>query len=128
MFTLYENIKRLCDEKGVSPSKMCLDIGKSKSLISSLRNGRTTGINRETAQAMADYFGVSVDDVLHGKREDAEAKKDAADNGSVDEVIDLLTDLRDNPDMRMLLHSAKGATADQIRAVAQMLESFKNGK
>ena len=66
MFRTYEFIKSLCDEWGVSPSKMCEDIGSSKSLMSGLKSGRTKGINEKTAQAIADYFNVSVSRVLHG--------------------------------------------------------------
>lgn len=96
MFTLYDNIKRLCDEKGVSPSKMCLDIGKTKSLMSSLRNGRTSGINSETAHLMADYFGVSVDEVLHGTKEKHLAKTDEVEI-SDDRRADLMAWVSSSP-------------------------------
>lgn len=66
MFTSYEIIKSLCDEWGISPSKMCEDIGSSKSLMSNLKSGRTKGINEKTAQAIADYFNVSLARVIHG--------------------------------------------------------------
>ena len=45
---------------------MCQDIGLSKSLMSSLKSGRTKGINEKTAQAIADYFNVSLSRVIHG--------------------------------------------------------------
>lgn len=70
MNTLYENIKSLCDEKGVSGGKMCLDIGASKSLMTGLKMGRTKTINMETAQKIADYFGVSVDRVLGSEQKE----------------------------------------------------------
>lgn len=81
MFNLYENLVRLCAIKGVSPSKMCLDIGKSKSLMSALRTGKTVGISQDSAEKMAEYFGVTVDEVLHGIREPEpkEIKKDPTD-------------------------------------------------
>lgn len=124
MFTLYDNIKRLCDAKGVSPSKMCLDIGKSKSLISSLRNGKTTGINKETANAMAEYFGVSVDEVLHGIRKDPSTM---SDEGVDKELNEIFTALKDRPEMRALLNAAKGASASNVQAVADMLLKLKGG-
>lgn len=67
MSTLYENIKELCEEKGISGGKMCLEIGISKSTLTSLKNGRTKAIKTENIQKIADYFGVSVDRVLYGK-------------------------------------------------------------
>ena len=68
--TLYENIKSLCEEKGVSGGKMCLDIGASKSLMTGLKMGRAKSINMDTAQKIADYFGVSVDRVLGSEQKE----------------------------------------------------------
>lgn len=39
---------------------MCADIGFSKSLMTDLKSGRKKGVNAETAQKLASYFGVSV--------------------------------------------------------------------
>lgn len=132
MFTLYDNIKRLCDIKGVSPSKMCLDIGKSKSLISALRTGKTTGINQESANLMAEYFGVSVDEVLHGKREIAQT--DSLDDDIMNKVHsinenedtrEMLDALMHRSDLRALLHAGKDATPEQIEGLVEMLRRFK---
>jgi transcriptional regulator with XRE-family HTH domain len=43
---------------------MCVDLGLSKSMITKLKADPTRGINADTAQKIADYFGVSVDRVL----------------------------------------------------------------
>lgn len=67
MSTLYESIKSLCDSRGISGAKMCLDIGASKSLMTGLKTGRTKTITSDTAQKIANYFGVSVNRVLTGK-------------------------------------------------------------
>lgn len=64
MGTLYENIKELCDSKGIKPGKMCVDTGVSKGLISDLKVGRKKSIKVETAQKIASYFDVSVDAVI----------------------------------------------------------------
>lgn len=60
MCTLYERISELCKKKGTTPSRMCLDLGMSKSTVSDLKSGRKTGISAVTAQKIASYFGVSV--------------------------------------------------------------------
>ena len=73
MSTLYESIKALCDEKGIKPGKMCVDLDISKSMMTKLKNGSKQSIQVETAQKIADYFGVSVDCVLG-----SEEKKTAA--------------------------------------------------
>lgn len=71
MGTLYERITVLCKSKGVSGSRMCLDLGLSKSTMSDLKNGRIKGISIPTAQKIAGYFGITVDE-LYGE----EAKKE----------------------------------------------------
>lgn len=71
MSTLYENIRSLCNERGIKPGKMCVDIGISKGIISRLKVEPNKTINAETAKKIADYFGVSVERVLTGVKENA---------------------------------------------------------
>lgn len=74
MGTLYERINALCKSKGVSASRMCLDLGLSKSTMSDMKSGRTKGISFPTAQKVAGYFGITVDE-LYGEEEKS-AKKE----------------------------------------------------
>lgn len=67
MGTLYERIQALCKQKGVAGSKMCLELGLSKSTLSDLKNGRTKGISVATAQKIAGYFGITVDELYEEK-------------------------------------------------------------
>lgn len=60
MYTLYDRIMNLCKQKGVSGSRMCLDLGLSKSTLSDIKGGRKKGISTVTAQKMATYLNVSV--------------------------------------------------------------------
>ena len=60
MSTLYNRITDLCKSKGVSGSRMCLDLGMSKSTLSDIKNGRKKGVSTATAQKMAAYLNVSV--------------------------------------------------------------------
>lgn len=71
MGTLYERIQTLCKSKGVSGSRMCLDLGLSKSTLSDLKNGRTKGISVATAQKIAGYFGITVDELYDDENEKA---------------------------------------------------------
>ena len=50
---------------------MCLDLGLSKSTMSDLKFGRIKGISIPTAQKIAGYFGITVDE-LYGE----DAKKE----------------------------------------------------
>lgn len=69
MCTLYNRIIELCKEKGVSGSRMCLDVGISKSTLSDIKNGRKKGISTASAQKIASYLGVSVDYLLGEEKE-----------------------------------------------------------
>lgn len=74
-------------------------------------------------QAVAEFFDMSLDEFLGN-----ETKKDLAEISEVDqELYDLLTEMKDRPDLRMLFHNAKDASPEQIRSVADMLAKFKQG-
>ena len=74
MCTIYNNIKSLCDERGVKPGRMCVELGMSKSILTGLKNGTKKNIQTDTAQKIADYFGVTVDRVLGAEKETAVPK------------------------------------------------------
>ena len=69
MCTLYERIQELCKSKGVSGSRMCLDLGLSKSTLSDIKSGRKKGVSTATAQKIASYFNVSVGFLLGEEKE-----------------------------------------------------------
>lgn len=60
LYTLYERIMTLCENKGVAGSRMCLDLGLSKSTLSNIKSGRVTTLSTATSKKIASYFGVSV--------------------------------------------------------------------
>lgn len=61
MSNLYEILRTLCQEKGVSGAKMCEDIGYSKSLMTELKSGRKKSVSADVAIKLASYFNVTVD-------------------------------------------------------------------
>ena len=69
MCTLYNNLVNLCKAKGVSGSRMCLDLGISKSTMTDLKNGRIKGVSINTAQKMAAYFNITVDELYGIEKE-----------------------------------------------------------
>lgn len=64
-------IDELLKQRGITGAKMCQDLGMSKSFMTELRKGRAKSIKIETAQKIANYFGITVD-TLYG----SETKKD----------------------------------------------------
>ena len=61
-------IYNLLKSTGITGAKMCADLGMSKSFMTELRKGRAKSVKAETAQKIADYFGVTVSYLL-GKEE-----------------------------------------------------------
>ena len=109
MGTLYENINALCKSKGVSGSRMCLDLGLSKSTMSDLKNGRIKGVSIPTAQKIAGYFGISVDE-LYG--DEAKKEQPTEYDGLSDELVELIGVLKELPQ-------------DKILALLQLAKSMK---
>lgn len=109
MCTLYERIIDLCKERGVSGSRMCLDLGLSKSTLSNMKSGRTAGLSANTAQKIASYFGVSVGYLLG--EEEKEEKPTVKDD-----------ELSEN--IKMLIDFAKSVPEDKVELVLKVMKSI----
>ena len=109
MVTLYERLSDLCEEKGIKGGRMCNDLGISKSLMTDLKSGRKKGVNAETAQKIASYFGVSVGYLLG---EEEKEKKPTAEDDELSENIKLLVDF------------AKSVPEDKVELVLKVMKSI----
>ena len=78
MCTLHSRITELCKERGISGSRMCLDLGLSKSTLSDLKSGRKKSFTMETAHKIASYLNVSVGYLL-GEEENEQKKEQPTD-------------------------------------------------
>ena len=78
MCTLHSRITELCKERGISGSRMCLDLGLSKSTLSDLKSGRKKSFTMETAHKIASYLNVSVGYLL-GEEEKEQKKEQPTD-------------------------------------------------
>ena len=77
-------------------------------------------MNSETLVKLADFYGCSVD-YLIGKN-DSPSSDD--DDGEMVEVLQLL---RDREDLRALLHVGAKNTPEQVKRMAQLMESMNEG-
>ena len=109
MVTLYERLSNLCQNKGIKGGRMCTDLGISKSLMTDLKSGRKKGVNAETAQKIASYFGVSVGYLLG--EEEKEEKPTAKDD-----------ELSEN--IKMLVDFAKSVPEDKVELVLKVMKSI----
>ena len=109
MGTLYERIQALCKSKGVSGSRMCLDLGMSKSTLSDMKNGRTKGLSMPNAQKIAGYFGITVDELYGSESPKNEEKPTVANDGFSKDIQELIDCIKGLPEekIQLLLQVAK---------------------
>ena len=112
-----ENFIRLCNQKGVAPTAVCSAIGLSNATFSCLTDDSVP--RKATLMKIADYFGVTVEELLQEK------KTPAAEAEEADELNELLEELKTRPEMRMLFSLAKGATKEDVELAVQIIERMR---
>lgn len=120
MATIIEIIDQLCLEKGIKGSKLCDDIGISRSTLTELRKGRAKTLSIKNANKIADYFNVSVEYLLGTN----EQKEIPADKGSED--IDIAVELEEMMQKLesdgSLMFDGNPASPEAIRSIKTALE------
>lgn len=58
MAELYETIVTLCDQKDISPGKMCKDLKLSRGIITDLKMGRKKTLSLDTLSKISTYFDI----------------------------------------------------------------------
>ena len=109
MCTLHSRIIELCKEKGISGSRMCLDLGMSKSTLSDLKSGRKKSFTADTAHKIASYLGVSVAYLIGEEEKETKKEQPIEIDGLSDELKELIGHLKELPEdkIQMLLQVAK---------------------
>ena len=110
MVSLYETIQKLCEQKGIRPGRLCDELGLSRGLMTDLKMGRKKGVNAQTAQKIAAYFGVSVGYLL-GNSSDAVAEQ----SGDVLDQVDIAF----YGDFKELDEEQKEAVRDMVRLMRE---------
>ena len=111
MCTLHSRITELCKERGISGSRMCLDLGMSKSTLSDLKSGRKKSFTAETAHKIASYLGVSVAYLL-GEEEKSENEKPTVQNDGL------------GYNQRMLMEFVKSVPDDKAAMILKVIRSI----
>lgn len=120
--TLYERITELCKEKNVSRSRMCLELGLSKSTMSNMKSGRQAGISTETAQKIASYFNVSVGYLLGEEELTQEIEK------KNDTLTDIILTLRMDSELLDIVEHITKLDADKRNVLKSFLGTFLTDK
>jgi transcriptional regulator with XRE-family HTH domain len=99
IFVFYDTFHKLCLDKGVSDSRACTDMGLSRSYAAKMKNKDGTP-SMDSLSAMSEYFGVSVDYLLHG--DEPQKEKPTAQGGELTEKdVALIKWLRSLPEGKL---------------------------
>ena len=114
----YDTFLQLCNEKGVAPSRVALDLGYSKTTASKWKAGSMPSADK--LQNIADYFNVSADYLL-GNEKTSTAK--SAEDETLEE---LLNRLKHREEMKMLFKLADGATKEDVLRAVAIIEALNS--
>lgn len=116
----YDNFISLCEEAGVSPSRVLTNLSISKGSLSRWKNGGEP--SNPNKKAIADYFGITVRQLMDGETEKAPTPES---EGEDEELTEYLEELRTRPEMRMMFSLTKNATKEDIEKVVKIIEALK---
>lgn len=112
-------INRILAEKGMTGADLSRMIGVGSSTYSTWNKRR----NKISAVNMA-KIAKALDVPLEAIQDDDDI---ASPKGQTDSMDEMLQYIKDNPGMRILFNKAKDATPEQLLAIAQMIDTFRNG-
>lgn len=130
----FERYEELCYEQGESVSAAANACGFSNAAVTKWRNGDTP--RATTLRKLAQHFDVSMEYMtgesnirgsyrnITSPEKQAEIEE-AAEAVGAEELMDIFDKLRQRPEMRLLFHSVRNASPEQIKAIADMVDGFK---
>lgn len=98
----WENFVRQCEKLEKSPTTVVEELGFKRPAVTSWKNGALPQVKNR--KKIADYFGISVDELMG-------TKKEPAGQGGLDEQMQMIVDL------------LNGATQEERDAVETLLKS-----
>lgn len=128
----YDNFLELCNSVGEKPSAVALKLGISKATVSNWKR-RKNGATDATALKIANYFGITVDELKTGiKKEpsiptDEELDKNDAMWSAYDDVLESTNGLSlhdTNIILKMLKDGGQGMTYNELLAFASALSKL----
>ena len=108
-----EIVNPILEQRGIKKGAFCKAIGVSPNMYGNYRNGTKPGY--EVIEATEKCLGIRFSDY---EKCDEEVKE-------MDELTELLEDLRNREDMRMLFKLAKNATPDDVRQAVKIIEALR---
>lgn len=110
----WDNFERLCVKKGVSPNKVCKELGFSNATATHWKQGAKP--NNGTVLRVADYFGVTTEELL----QDEPIKKEKTPEPLDPDHNVLIMRGRDGSYIR------KQLTDEEVRALTVLVSQMKD--
>jgi len=126
--TLSEFIRQYREEHDMSIRAFAAMAGMSPQQISNIEkgvgnNGKPMTSTMSTYKKIADAVGMSEQDFLNMLNDNVAMAPDDEE----EELADVLQLLKDREDLRALLHVSARNTPEQVRRLAQLMESMNEG-
>ena len=87
MCSLYENIDALCKTHNICAAELARQIGQNNSMFTDLKTGRKKTLSIDVLILIADYFEISLDDLVGRKRKTPDDKSSEV----IDKIMKLLS-------------------------------------
>lgn len=100
MTTFYKNYVQHCAKKRVSPSAAAEAVGLSRTSPNGWKKGKNP--NDSTLAKLADFFEISVDELLYGQKEKSPTTEVVELTETKQKALDLLMGLDENAARRLL--------------------------
>lgn len=101
MCNLYNQIERLCKKRGVNFSELAKSTGQYPSVFSDLKRGKQKGLSLDALIKIADYFEISLDELIGRKIEAPSPERDEA-VGKVTDLFNRMTEEQKDFFLRLL--------------------------
>lgn len=112
----YDRFDALRRSKGITQKFIAQSLGRSATLCQDWKNHKSQPSCAQMAK-LASILGTTVDYLS--------AESDEPQPQEADEMEELLTALRDRPEMRMLFKLARNACPDDVRQAVKIIEALR---
>lgn len=133
MLALYENIKRLRQEHGMTQEELAKKLGYTdRSIVAKIESG-AVDLSTSRIIAIANVFGVSPTQLM-GWADDSDAQQNSSheyisSSGEKyyfsDEAAAVAQEVYEDSSLRMLFDAARDAKPEDLKMAADMLKRFK---
>lgn len=120
-------LRELREQTGKTMKEVARDLKLKYTTYISYEKG-TYEPNLQTLKEMADYFGVSVSELIDDPKNELIVIDRAIRQQEEDELAAYLEMLRTRPEMRILLDTVAGATKEEVEANVHFLEALRGKK